>query len=1430
MWTGPNIYTCPYGDKIAFHNNTSLTHHLKQSHNTHNNFNLLYRTISYLLFDVDGDIKWKLTYNNNSKIIDNLEKCPYPNCNMVCNHRDSLLSHIKSHSVLKDLICRFGWFWGTILCWIKTEHRAPTPQDFFRKTDGFICSYCHNSFSGSKIGMRHHMVRHDNLRVEDAQMPHPTVCSFTPILDVADAPIAEATQDDNPEENIVPHVDETPVNDNTDNANTSANEESNEDNAEFNSEIENDSDHSQARHKYAHLIDNRDLLLTKARQWIETSEREEEKGIRFPKMTIKNRSKIMEPIQFLFESKIDPLVSLMSTEESEVEAIICEGILCKISSLIRKTIRTALKIPLNYTTKKKSRDRDLIYNRSTVHSRNILSFSELADLLRKLAERENKADTTSNRNKINAIRNHIINCASSLPGDILKQIFGSSELHAITDFIKDLDQAHIQDKLEWLEATLLREEEAYSDFRSKKHFYAIRELYQEDPGRCVSWYICGDVSPECKISSEEFSKTYGEEWNYQGPNNMINWNLETKLFNAENALLLSKLDDIDKMIKVIQSRPNISATGLDGISNAIWKFNPKTSARLCLNILASIMNNKRAPTAWRKSKTVMIFKKGDPMSPKSWRPIALTPSLYRSAMSFVSECFQDINNINRFISINQKGFIRSSNGAAEHIATLNQLISNACIDNKSICLATLDFSNAFGSVDHKLIIKTLKERGFNDKILNMIKALYNNNETIIDTPSSSTKVHIGRGVRQGCPLSPLLFNMCLEPLLEFLESNHSDDGYSVGDYSFVAQAYADDVVIISRSHEGLQKILDTVCRYCEDMSLKLEPKKCCYLSYLYTKNGRKASSSRLNVSESQITPISLSSYIEYLGAPISTNKVSKMKFSQVILNKVESNIKQILLSPLKFIQKLDAIRRICTPSLDYIFLNGAVSLKKIKAIDASIRGNICRCLNASGIPINAFSTSWADGGLGLHNLVERYQVLQIRSYAGLKYSSDPRIRFLFNSVESLEKKQNMSNTLYSRAHKALQSLNARLDFKDDHLLLKLESDEEVKCNPFSIPKVLNRYLRTKHYKKLINECPFKGSAFEDLERNYISNKFIIDLKTRMEDKVAKFTLLGRLNCLCTNELLAKSNKEISKLCPTCKVNHSLMHILNKCTPSLGLIKGRHDAVAKIFADNLKDDHPDIPIFEDKPIFIKDLEKLPEEVASMKPDIWFCEEANGDLNITIIEFSIPFGTMTNDSNGARISSLSKVRQEKEVKYKALIRHLQNIYKAKVYYYVVVVSSLGAMPKETLKVLKDLFKKKHKNIAYKIVDTVCSHSYSIFNKKQRRNKTKSSNPNRIVSSSDDSDITVLDCSQDAASSAEDPSSYSDGAADETVAQLFNKDNNNSTSLEETQEPQRQTPFPKFSPRICRNRPRRVGKEVGLVDGGSTRSRLETVSESE
>lgn len=193
----------------------------------------------------------------------------------------------------------------------------------------------------------------------------------------------------------------------------------------------------------------------------------------------------------------------------------------------------------------------------------------------------------------------------------------------------------------------------------------------------------------------------------------------------------------------------------------------------------------------------------------------------------------------------------------------------------------------------------------------------------------------------------------------------------------------------------MQRMIVSVEKYCTDVGLKLEPNKCKYLSYSWTGRNRVTISNKLNISDAQISPIPLSSAMEYLGSPIGISKAAKMKITNQLLPKFVSNMRPILLSSLKFMQKLYNIRRICTPALDYIFLNGVVSLKSLKTLDASIRGMICNTLNITGQPIDSYYVSWVDRGLGPQCLFERYHVLQIRTYVGVRLSSDDKVWSLF---------------------------------------------------------------------------------------------------------------------------------------------------------------------------------------------------------------------------------------------------------------------------------------------------------------------------------------------------------------------------------------------------------------------------------------------------
>ena len=100
----------------------------------------------------------------------------------------------------------------------------------------------------------------------------------------------------------------------------------------------------------------------------------------------------------------------------------------------------------------------------------------------------------------------------------------------------------------------------------------------------------------------------------------------------------------------------------------------------------------------------------------------------------------------------------------------------------------------------------------------------------------SRNLRISKGVKQGCPLSPTLFNICIESLLKVL-NQHKEDGYHWNGISTCVQAYADDVVLFADTEIGMKNLISIVEEFCLYAgNMQINPKKCNSYSYLIDNN------------------------------------------------------------------------------------------------------------------------------------------------------------------------------------------------------------------------------------------------------------------------------------------------------------------------------------------------------------------------------------------------------------------------------------------------------------------------------------------------------------------------------------------------------------------------------------------------------------------
>lgn len=109
---------------------------------------------------------------------------------------------------------------------------------------------------------------------------------------------------------------------------------------------------------------------------------------------------------------------------------------------------------------------------------------------------------------------------------------------------------------------------------------------------------------------------------------------------------------------------------------------------------------------------------------------------------------------------------------------------------------SVDLRQAFDSLHWGYMPRTLRRYGIPDGYVNWIKVLYTEPTARARTSEHiSQQYAIGRGTRQGCPLSPLLFVLALEPLVTKLRRTAGHRGIRVGHSTHIASAYADDLIL-----------------------------------------------------------------------------------------------------------------------------------------------------------------------------------------------------------------------------------------------------------------------------------------------------------------------------------------------------------------------------------------------------------------------------------------------------------------------------------------------------------------------------------------------------------------------------------------------------------------------------------------------------------
>nr|KAF6435770.1 hypothetical protein HJG63_012498 [Rousettus aegyptiacus] len=134
---------------------------------------------------------------------------------------------------------------------------------------------------------------------------------------------------------------------------------------------------------------------------------------------------------------------------------------------------------------------------------------------------------------------------------------------------------------------------------------------------------------------------------------------------------------------------------------------------------------------------------------------------------------------------------------------------------------------AFDKIQHPLRIKTLNKIGIEGKYLNIIKVIYEKSSANIILNGEKLKTFpLRSGTRQGCPLSPLLFNITLEVLVSAIRQEKYIKGIQIGNEKFKLSLFVDDMILyIENPKDSTRTLLETISKYSKVSGYKINIQK-----------------------------------------------------------------------------------------------------------------------------------------------------------------------------------------------------------------------------------------------------------------------------------------------------------------------------------------------------------------------------------------------------------------------------------------------------------------------------------------------------------------------------------------------------------------------------------------------------------------------------
>ncbi|KAK7874081.1 hypothetical protein R5R35_004625 [Gryllus longicercus] len=595
----------------------------------------------------------------------------------------------------------------------------------------------------------------------------------------------------------------------------------------------------------------------------------------------------------------------------------------------------------------------------------------------------------------------------------------------------------------------------------------------------------------------------------------LTWELHPKVSDVWNVV---KNEEIEGA-----KLPLSSAAGPDRISVRQWRAVPSSVRAL---LYAMVMRDGGFPAAMMSSRTVFLPKGLGGEDPANHRPISIMSVVVREFHKILANRIRAMN----IVDIRQRFF---EDGCAQNVATLSATLFHARSRLRELHIVALDIAKAFDSVSHDAIKIALIRRGFPKQFIRYVENVYANSTTMFEHRGCSSPLFkLGRGVRQGDPLSPILFCLVVDDILSAIPP---EVGFNLGDTKINGIAYADDLVLMSSTKWGMETCLRHVGEAATRYGLLFNPNKSSALSLVPAGREKKIkvlTDTQFHLGDGAPIPqINTTTSWKYLG--VEFTPMGAMKTS----DDLKALIERVTKAPLKPQQRLKILRSYVIPKLYHGIVLGGTTLQKLRQLDLQSRAAVRRWLRLPHDVSKAFfHATVADGGLGIPAFVTTIPALIHDRLATLSTSSIP----MFAAVGKSE-----------WAEKRLQWASRLLCHRGIDITTKLK--------------------RSHHWRDMLY-ASVDGKELRECHKSNLSTLWVDSGAHKIPGRDYVQHVHTRINCLPTAVRVSRGARRATrdvKCRAGCLETETAAHVVQNCHRTHGGRVKRHDAVSRVLAAGLR---------------------------------------------------------------------------------------------------------------------------------------------------------------------------------------------------------------------------------------------------------------------